>query len=204
MNKLLIGGIVFFIIVIIVSIIYYYFKSNQYTRILCNKTHFIDNFNMFISNLKLPLSKTGNMFSYSFDIKFLNLPENSQWHTNVNYKKPILFRFGSPNLNYYPLTHTLQLEMSYKDKSGEINYHRVNIKNLEIQKWINIAIVLDNRYIDIYLDKERFISSYLPNVPFIFNKNLYLGEKNNNFNGYLNNIKYYNYALNESQIRTLV
>ena len=200
MNKLLIGGIVFFIIIIIITLVYYFFRSSRFTCILCKPTHFIDDFNMFISNLKLPLSKTGNMFSYSFDIKFLNLPENSQWHTNVNYKKPILFRFGSPNVNYYPLTHTLQIEMSYKDKLGEINYHKLNINNLEIQKWINIVIVLENRNIDVYLNKQRYISSYLPNVPFIFNKNLYLGEKKNNFNGYLDNVKYFNYALNEAQI----
>ena len=90
--------------------------------------------------------------------------------------------------------------MSYKDKLGEINYHKLNINNLEIQKWINIVIVLENRNIDVYLNKQRYISSYLPNVPFIFNKNLYLGEKKNNFNGYLDNVKYFNYALNEAQI----
>ena len=50
MNKLLIGGIVFFIIIIIITLVYYFFRSSRFTCILCKPTHFIDDFNMFISN----------------------------------------------------------------------------------------------------------------------------------------------------------
>ena len=187
--------IILFLVILGFTIIYNYNLKSKYTPLLCNNTHFIDDFNTYISNIKIPLSEKGHQFSYTFDIKFLNLPENSQWYTNVNYKKPILYRNGSPNINYYPKTHILEIEMTYRNEYNEIDFYKIHLANLRIQKWINMSIILDNRFIDIFIDNKHYTSAYLPNVPFIYNKNIYLGEKDNNFNGYIKNMKYYNYAI---------
>ena len=40
-------------------------------------------------------------------------------------------------------------------------------------------------------------------VPFIFNRNIYLGEKDNNFNGYVAEIKYFNKALKQDAAKAL-
>ena len=202
-NMVLIAGGAAGLIILAIAIYYLVFRVDRYTSVLCTPTHFKDKFNMFISNTKLPLSKKGNQFSYSLWINFQNVAESSQWYTNVNYKKPILYRFGSPNINYYPKDHKLQIQMAYKDKTGDIDYYNIDITTLPIQKWFNLIIVLDNRYVDVFIDGRRYITGYLPSVPFIFNRNLYLGETDNNFNGYVDRVKYFNYSLNEAEVAEL-
>jgi len=148
----------------------------------------------------LPLSKTGNKYSYTMWINIQNIPENSQWYENVNYNKPILYRFGSPNIYYNPMDHNLIVQVAYKDKLDMINYYDINLTELPNQKWTFIGVVVDNLYVDVYVDNKRFTSAKLPHVPYIFNRNVYLGEKQNNFNGYIANVRYYNDALKEESM----
>lgn len=203
MNTKLIIGIIILSLLVIGIILYYLLRGARYTTILCKPTHLINKFNMFISNTKLPNSIIGNKFTYSLWIYINNLPENSEWETNVNYKKSILFRYGSPNINYYPKEHRIQVQMTYKDNLNEINYYNIDLNNLQIQYWNHLIISLDNRYIDIYINGKRYTSVFLENTPFIFNRNLYIGEKNNNFNGYLHKVKYFNYNFNEYNVKKI-
>jgi len=41
------------------------------------------------------------------------------------------------------------------------------------------------------------------NLDYIFNRNLYIGEKNNNFNGHLHKVKYFNYNFNEYNVKKI-
>ena len=90
----------------------------------------------------------------------------------------------------------MEIQISFKNENNEVNFHNLKLDNLPLQKWINIKVILDNRFIDIVVNNKRYLSSLIPNVPFIYNKNLYLGESKNNFNGYIRNLKYYNYPIN--------
>lgn len=197
----IIGGVI--LLLIIISVVLYYTLSKDYTNILCGTHLFKDNFNSFISNTKLPLSKTGNKYTYTMWINIQNIPENSQWYENVNYNKPILYRFGSPNVYYNPMNHNLIIQIAYKDKLDMINYYDINLTELPNQKWTFIGIVVDNLYADVYINDKRFTSAKLPHVPYIFNRNVYLGEKENNFNGYIANVRYYNDALNQEKMENV-
>jgi hypothetical protein len=196
-------AIIIVLLLLTIGVYYTFFSIDQYTSILCKPTHFVKDFNMYVPNEKLPLSKTGNSFTYSLWINIQNVAENSQWQSNVNYKKPILYRYGSPNINYYPKDHNLQIQMSYKDSNDDINYYDIDLTTLPMQKWVNIIIILENRNIDIFIDTIRYRSAILPNVPFIFNRNVYMGESDNNFNGYVGGVKYYNRALKENDIANI-
>jgi len=200
-RKYIIGFSIFLIIVIIVIFLLY--NKNTSTNILNNPKKFNKLNSLFISNRRLPNSIIGNKYSYSLWIYFLNMAENAEWNANVNYKKTILYRNGSPNIYYYPLKNHLELQFAYKDKLNEIDYYKINIDTLNIQTWNNIIIVLNNRMIDIFINGKRYTSAYLPNVPIIYNKSLYIGEKNNNFNGYLNKIKYFNHSLTENDAKKI-
>ena len=193
-----------FIVTLIASYyLYNYFFGLNYTNILCGSKEFRGNFNTFISNTKLPMSKTRSSYSYTMALKIPNLPENSEWKTNVNYQKPILYRFGSPNINYDVMNHKLIIQVAYKDKLNMINYHDITLDSLPNQKSIFLGIVVDNLNVDIYINGKRYLSSKMPHVPFIFNRNVYLGDKDNNFNGKVGDIKYFNIALNEEQIQDI-
>ena len=77
-----------------------YYKKVPYTCLLKPKTHLVDDYNTFVSNTKLLLSKTGHSYAISKDLYIVNNAENSQHYSNVNYDKPIIFRYGSPNISY--------------------------------------------------------------------------------------------------------
>jgi hypothetical protein len=64
-------------------------------------------------------------------------------------------------------------------------------------------MVMNNRNIDIYLDGELHSSTVLNSVPFLTKKFLYIGQKNNNFNGYLNYLEYINDALTIDEAKSL-
>ena len=83
--------IIFFGVIVTLIASYYlyqYFFGLNYTNILCGSQEFRGDFNAFVSNTKLPMSKTRSSYSYTMALKIANLPENSEWNTNVNYQKP--------------------------------------------------------------------------------------------------------------------
>ena len=110
-------------------------------------------------------------------INIQNIPENSQWYENVNYNKPILYRFGSPNVYYNPMNHNLIIQIAYKDKLDMINYYDINLTELPNQKWTFIGIVVDNLYADVYIDDKRFIVPNYPTFLIFLTETSHLGEK---------------------------
>jgi len=50
------------------------------------------------------------------------------------------------------------------------------------------------------MNGELYKSTLIPSVPFIYNKQLSIGKKNNNFNGSLADGRYYNRALSHDNI----
>ena len=82
MNTIMLASIiagVILLLFIITAGTYYKLFSNNYTNILCGSYLFKDDFNSYMSNTKLPLSKTGNKYTYTLWINIQNIPENSQW-----------------------------------------------------------------------------------------------------------------------------
>jgi hypothetical protein len=195
--------VVVLFLVMISRIGYNTFVKPNYTSLLCSPTDFKGNFNAYISNTKLPLSESGSKYSYTLSIYIPNVAENSEWYENVNFNKTILNRFGSPNILYNPKHHHFIVQVAYKDNLDMVNHLNITTSDLPMQKWVFIGIVVDNRNVDLYIDDELISTSKLPNVPFIYNRNIYLGEQANNFNGSLKNIRYYNTALNQDQIKSV-
>ena len=64
-------------------------------------------------------------------------------------------------------------------------------------------MVVNNRYVDLYKNKVLVKSKLLDNVPWFSQKIMKIGEKNNNFNGYVAQIDYFNYDLNREQVGNL-
>jgi len=192
------------ILLAIVCIIGYfginYFKPNEYNTLFKDNVYLEGEYEDYISNVDLPLSKVGDAFTYIFNIKFNNIPENITWLTDFKYKRMILNRNGSPSVAYYPKEHILEISVAYKDQNEQMTPFNIDIHNLKIQSWNTIGIVLDNKILSIYNDGYILKKGLLPNVPFIFNKDLIIGHKNNNFNGILESGKYFNRALTPDEI----
>ena len=190
-------------VVLIISITVYILTRGNYTRVLCGSKHFEGDFASYVSNTKLPLSQEGNRYSYSFWLYIINLPENSEFETDVNYDKPILYRYGSPNISYNTKLHRLRFQIAYKDNLDMVNYYNLDVDKTKVQTWTNYVLVVNDRHVSIYENGKLLTGAKIPHVPFIFNRNIYLGEKDNNFNGYVAEIKYFNKALKQDAIKAL-
>jgi hypothetical protein len=147
-----------------------------------------------------------NQFTLHFNIKFPYVYSNKYWKTSFRKMKPILDINKSPVLKYNPLHNYLELSIKYKTLSDLVKIKYIKIKNILIEKWLDIHIVVDNRKIKIYMNKELIYYELLDSVPIInINKNAIIkfGEFNNNFNGLVKKIKFYRKPLTSQEIKNL-
>jgi len=188
------------IIIIVISLtlllIYYKFFKHEYTTLFDDRIVLNNKFSKFISNLYLPDSKTGIEFTYTFWINIKNIPENAGNLVSSYKKNKFIFGINdSPGFYYNIHKNQIIIILRYNK-----NQHIVSINDLKLQKWIHIAIVLKNRELTIYKDGDLYKSTLIPSVPFIYNKQLSIGQKNNNFNGSLADGRYYNRVLSHDKI----
>lgn len=191
-------GVIFFILIIWYIFFYNSIKS---TLIIENPTYIHTKYVKEISPLDLPESDEGHKFTYSFWLYLKNIPENGNWKSKFDNKYYLLYRFGSPNVLFFPKTNILRIEMTFKDSTSDVVKEYLEIDTLKAQQWQNIVIVLENKNLDVYLDGILENSLNLKNIPFIYKRPLLLGHKHANFNGHIAKLEYYNMSLDHNQIK---
>jgi len=199
--------LIVFILILLTSFYYFYYlynnKNIKHNILEKNVLHLTNTFEKCYSSDLLPNSNEGIKFTMSFWIYVNNIPENAHWKSEFSKSKGIIAHNNSPNVYYNPKNGLLTISLGYKNDSGTLDKYLFNIDNLKLQKWENITIVVDNRYVDIYLNGILEKSTKLPNVHFISNRLLYIGQPNNNFNGYITQVEHFNDALGSDTIKDL-
>jgi hypothetical protein len=192
------------IIVVVVIVYFLYFKDKTVNNMIQKDPVFlVDNVNLkYISNL-MPESKEGDKYTFSFWINVNNIPENAHWDSDVTIPKGIISHFDSPSVYYLVKEGTLKISIGYKDKLAINSKYDIHLKNFKYQTWENVIIVVNNRNVDVYLNGVLTKSVYLPNIPWISNENLYIGQAGNNFLGHVALVEYFNNALETSQVEKL-
>jgi hypothetical protein len=192
------------IIVIAVIVYFVYFRNKPVNNMIQKDPVFlVDNVNLkYLSNL-MPESNEGEKYTFSFWINVNNIPENAHWDSDVNTPKGIISHFNSPSVYYLVKEGALRISIGYKDKLAINAKYDIHLKNFKYQTWENVIIVVNNRNVDIYLNGVLTKSVYLPNVPWISNDNLYLGQAGNNFYGHVALVEYINDALPTSKVAKL-
>jgi hypothetical protein len=76
-----------------------------------------------------------------------------------------------------------------------------DITSVELQKWVQLSVILNNKTCDVYLDGKLTRSCILPSFYRVdnVNKKVLLCNKGG-FGGFVSNVSVYNYALNPEQI----
>jgi hypothetical protein len=173
-------------------------------------------------------SQTGNT-TYSFWI-YVNGSNNTvsqnTWNT-YRYKewKSIMYRGDSSSQTQFPgfwLTPTLNnLVIAFQNNASKVE--RIQLDNIEMNKWINIITVIENKSVSIYIDGLLDRINNLDEIqPDVSSYNLYINndyipiipEDENNINsststsinkygfpGYLTNVINYNYPLTANYIK---
>jgi len=197
-------GLLIVLVIIIVAIILYIYRDRTIHNIIEDDVVFLaDDTNLIYSYKLMPESVEGEKYTFSFWVNITNIPESAHWDTDVNIPKGIISHFDSPNVTYIVKEDILRVTVGYKDEGGMAGRYNFNLKNFKYQKWENIIVVVDNRSVDIYINGELDRSAFLPNVPWISNDNLYIGQAGNNFNGHVGLVEYLNDALTIDKVKEL-
>lgn len=198
-------NIIIFIGLILLAVAFYYLTKDDlvHNKIEKDILHLTDDFGVGYSADLMPESKTGKKYTFSFWIYINNIPGNAHWKQDFTRPKGVITHFHAPTVYYLANLGILQISMGYKDANNVLETYKFNLDSVKLQKWENIVIVVDNRFIEIYLNGQFHKATYLPNLPYISNKMLYVGQPDNNFNGYLAYIEYFNDALKDNEVDKL-
>jgi hypothetical protein len=170
--------------------------------------------------------------TYILYIYFENLYGNELWLSNFNTPKNIIRREGNrsnkqssqsnkqssqnsfkisykPNLNQLIITIPIKKlgihSSSLSEEQLGLNYSEesVIINGIKMQKWLQIAVSINGRDVDIYIDKQLRKSQLLDNVPILNNNKIIVGEKYKNANCYIGKIEYSPFILSTTELKAL-
>ena len=101
------------------------------------------------------------------------------------------------------MDHIVRIQIGYYGKNNYMEYYNFGLEYFEFQKWSHLAITVDNKLVSIYKNGILYSSKELENPNLKNYKLMNIGEKYNNFNGYIGRIDYYNYILTPVNINKL-
>ena len=80
------------------------------------------------------------------------------------------------------------------------NLELCDLPEVELQKWVSVAVVLSGKTCDVYMDGKLTRSCVLPNFYRVDSTGVKMKLDYGGFEGYLGDVSTYNYALNPDQI----
>lgn len=79
----------------------------------------------------------------------------------------------------------------------------VEVEDIPIEKWVNIIFTLNNKKVNIYINGILKKTHVLKNIPRQNYYDTFIGD-NNGFGGYISNLKYYDYSINDLDIQKVM
>ena len=196
--------IIICVILIIVLIgCYFYFKDFGHKNLFNDYKLFYGNKVVYIGSEDMKESNEGVKYTFSIWIRPNNLSLNTIWETGTNNAKTIINNNGSPNILYLVQDNTVRIQIGYYGINNYMEYYNFDLEHFELQKWTHLAILVDNKLVSIYKNGILYSSKELENPNLKNYKLMNIGEKYNNFNGYIGRIDYYNYVLTPANINKL-
>jgi hypothetical protein len=121
------------------------------------------------------------------------------------------FAMNSPGLYLYDgatsNTNVLTIVMSTFDDTGaaaSTSDEQIKIKNIPIQKWINVLIRVQNRTIDIYVNGVLSVRDNLTRVIKQNYGDIYVGDDANGMNGFISSLRYFDHGIGNMKIQEII
>ena len=186
MNKLVKGFVILFIIYLISMIIVTYFGMMRSSPLLINKIVSTQE-QQVINSSRLPLSDVGEGISWTF-VNWLYIED---WTYRFGQRKGIL-SWGDNLLVYFDeKTNHLHVDIQTVPL-GEVE--TLIYKDIPIQRWFSMIIILDNRTLDLFIDGELVASRMLKYLP-SYNQNDLILFPNGGFRGKYGYLQYMSYKM---------
>ena len=106
---------------------------------------------------------------------------------------------NAPGLYIHPSVNALVIVMNTFDKIME----EVTVNDIPLNKWINVAIRVEGKKMDVYINGTIALRHVFSSVPKQNYGNVYV-NMNNGFNGLLSDLWYHDYALSGTQVDEIV
>lgn len=119
--------------------------------------------------------------------------EGSSGNNQADYPREPLLQ--APGVWLRPDNNTLHIQMN----THEDPYEYCEVKNIPMNKWVCVAVVVMDRYVDVYINGDIKIRHKLNGIPRQNNGNMYVNY-NGGFDGFLSRLVYYDHALNVYEI----
>ena len=196
-------SIVVFILLILLVVLYLVFFLNRgYINLHKSYDLFIKDKEKYGDTNMISPSKEGIKYTLSVWVRPNNLYLNTDWNNDPKLPKTILNNNGSPDMYWFPESSLLKVQIIYNEM-GDFKYYDFDLENFETQKWTNITLTVHNKEVIIYKNGEVHKVKNIDNPNLLNYRTMQIGEKDNNFNGYIGNIDYYNYVLNKKDVKKL-
>ena len=146
----------------------------------------------------------GIEFTYSTWIYINSLTNNGQYKHifhkgNDNFVKGLNQPNNAPGLYIHPSKNALVVIMNtFNDINEEIL-----VNDIPLNKWINVIIRVEGDKVDVYINGTIVVRHELQGVPKQNYGDVYINQ-NNGFDGDISSLKYFNKALNTSEILEIV
>jgi hypothetical protein len=155
----------------------------------------------YVDALKLSDTRRTYSCTFGFWINISSMSNMQETETNyiLSYDMKNIEGIRKPYFNviYGDIDDTTKNQITISFKNMNNTSEHIIVKDIELQKWLCIQIVMRDVIIDVYMNGELVQSKTLNYVPILSNNgNLTIG-KENGFNGMMANLTYYNDALNE-------
>ena len=189
-NAYIILGVIVIIIILVVVIRNYLKNVVTIKEFPVNAKN---NFKVASKLVKFAHPKKGLSFTHSFWLYVKDLNYRYMSEKFILTKGGFKVYLGAKNNNLY-----IEFPILYCTRPEIIVY-----ENLPIQKWMNISIVLENRYVDIWLNGKLYHSRHLSNVPQLTTEDDVDYLTNGGFSGYVSRIYHYNQNLSKLHIESI-
>ena len=136
-------------------------------------------------------------YSYWFSINDMKY-KSGEWKHMFHKGNNTSFPNRAPGVWIHPKENSLRVYMNVYEKVMDY----VDIKNIPINKWVHMGIILRDRFLDVYINGELIKRHSLEGIAKQNFNDLYICNFGG-FSGYIAKFKYYNSALEPSQIRKL-
>lgn len=201
---------VIFILLIIVAIVFFTYMYFNYIwtdkAIIELQEEPIDGRKgiMYINALKLSDTKRTYSCSFCFWLKIRSMSnmQNTDINYILSYDMNNIEGVNSPYFNviYGDGDDTTKNYITLSFKNMNNTSENIVVKDIHLQKWLCIQIVMRDIIIDFYINGELVQSKTLNYVPIISNKGDLTIGKGNGFNGTMANLTYYNFALEKKDL----
>lgn len=134
-------------------------------------------------------------FSISWKMKILNIPSNYLWASSFHNDK-LIFRNGDcMDVFYNPANNLLKFKFNLIDSTNTNFIKEITLKDIPLQSWFQIYVVIESRYINLYMNKKLVKSYKLPTIPMLPKGDFQLGQVDKNFLGKIDEMVYHNYSV---------